>query len=143
MAIVNRDKDSSEQVYTVEFATNTVVAVSATLYAGAVSSPGQLLETKVAGWGLSGAPVYTVQIHRWTSAGATIIALGGGLTLGGAFGLSGAMVGETYVANSSLAALQAGDVLVLKSSGSNTASSALVANFVIKATQDIKKTHDI
>lgn len=143
MAIVNRDLDSSQQVYEVGFKHNAVVAVSATLYAGAVASPGQLLETKLAGWGLSGVPSYTVQIHRWTSAGSTVIAVGSGLTLAVAFGVSGGMAGETYAANGSLTALQAGDILVLKSAGANTASSALVASFVIKATQDIKKTHSI
>lgn len=143
MAIVNRDKDSSEQIYTVQLKHNAVVAVGATLYAGSVPSPGQLLETKLAGWGLSSVPSYSVQIHRWTSAGSTVIGVGSGLTLAVAFGVSGGMVGETYAANGSLTALQAGDVLVLKSAGANTAASALVADFVIKATQDIKKTHDI
>ena len=143
MGLANRDKDASEQVYVVDFAVNAVTAVSATLYAGAVSSPGQLLQTVVAGWGLSGTPAYTVQIHRWTTAGSTVIAPGSAITVAVAFGVSGAMVGETYAASSTLAAVQAGDILVLKSSGANTASSALVANFVIKATQDIKKTHSI
>lgn len=143
MALVNRDKDASEQPYVVEFAVNAVTAVSATLYAGVVSSPGQLLQTVLAGWGLSGAPAYTVQIHRWTTAGSTVIAPGSAISVAVAFGVSGGLVGETYASNSSLAAVQVGDVLVLKSSGANTASSALVANFVIKATQDIKKTHSI
>ena len=143
MALCNRDKDASEQPYVVEFATNTLTAVSATLYAGIVSSPGQLLQSVVAGWGLSGTPAYTVQIHRWTSGGATVIAPGSAITFAVAYGVSGGLSGETYNAASSLAAVQVGDVLVLKSSGANTASLALVANFVIKATQDIKKTHSI
>lgn len=143
MAIVNRDKDASEQNYVLSYSAPAVVATGATLFAALVPSPGQLLEFKVSGAGLSGAPTYNVEIHRWTSAGATQIAPGSAITLAVAFGVSGSAIGATYAAASSLAAVQAGDVLVIKSGGANTASTGLVAAFVVKATQDIKKSFDI
>jgi hypothetical protein len=143
MAIVNRDKDASEQLYVLSYSAPGVVAVSATLQAALVPSAGQLLEFKVAGQGLSGAPFYNVQIQRWTSAGLTVIDPGGSVTMAAAFGVSGSAYGATYAAASSLAALQAGDILAIKSGGANTASTGLVAAFVIKATQDIKKSFDI
>lgn len=143
MGIANRDKDASEQNYVMTYAQQAVVATGATVMCGLVPSPGQLLEFKVSGLGLSGTPTYNVEIHRWTSGGATQIAPGSAITLSVAFGVSGGAIGSTYAANSSLAALQAGDLLVVKSGGANTASTGLVASFVIKATQDIKKSFDI
>lgn len=143
MAIVNRDLDSSEQLYVLQHSSPAVVATGATIYAALVPSPGQLLEFKVAGKGLSGTPTYDVEIHRWTSAGVTVIAPGSAITMAVAFGVSGGAIGATYAAASSLAAVQAGDVLVVKSGGANTASTGLVAAFVLKATQDIKKSFDI
>ncbi len=143
MGIANRDKDSSEQIYQIDVNNNAVLATSATLFCAAIPSSGQLLQTVVTAWGLSAVPVYAVKIVRWTSAGITVISPGGGLTIAIAFGVSGGLVGETYAANSSLASVQAGDALLLASSGANTSSLALVASFVIKATQDIKKTHSM
>lgn len=143
MAIVNRDLDSSEQLYTVQHTANADVLVSVTLAAGIVKAPGQLLQVVVGGLGVSGTPHYTPQIHRWTSAGVTVIAPGGAVTLAAAFGLSGGLVGATFASSSSLAALQAGDVLVLATGGANSAVKQLFAEFVIKATQDIKKSHSI
>lgn len=143
MGIANRDLDASEQLYTLDYVNNALVAVSATLYVGLVKSPGQLLEHKISANGLSGTPAYNVEIHRWTSAGLTVIAPGSAITVAGAFGLSGGAQGATYAANSSLAALLAGDLLCLKSSGANTAALQVVASFVIKATQDFKKSFDI
>lgn len=143
MAIVNRDLDASEQLQVLQYADAAVIGTGAAIYAALVPSPGQLREFKVAGKGLSGAPTYNVEIHRWLSAGLTIIAPGSAITMAAAFGVSGAAIGSTYASNSSLAALQAGDVLVIKSGGANTASTGLVAAFVMQATQDIKKSFSI
>jgi len=145
MAIANRDLDSTEQNYVIMHAENTAanLVTGATIYCGAVPSPGILKEVKIAAAGISNVPVYTPQILRWTSGGVTVIAPGGGITVAGSFGASGGMVGATYAPSSSLAAVQAGDVLILLSSGSNTSSLDLVAGFVIQATQDFKKSFDI
>jgi hypothetical protein len=141
MGIANRDKDASEVNYVLdqEFG---AYATGVTGMIGLVPSPGQLLELKVAGLGLSGAPTYALDILRWTSAGATVITLAT-VTLAGAFGLSGGAIGATFAANSSLAAVQAGDLLLVRSGVANTAVTHLAVATVIKATQDIKKTFDI
>jgi len=143
MAIVNRDLDASQQNYVVDVVANGVLGTGASVVACIVPSPGQLLEFKVTGAGLSGTPTYNVEIQRWTSAGLTVINPGSAITLPIAFGVSGPALGATYAANSSLAALQAGDLLSIKTGGANTAVLNLAAAFVIKATQDIKKSHDI
>lgn len=142
MGIANRDKDASEQNYVVE-KTFGAVPVSTAGWIGGVPSPGQILEWKFTGKGLSGAPAYQLSISRWTSGGVTSIALGSAVTLPIAFGTSGGMLGATFASNSSLAAVQAGDVLVVNSTGANTAVTDLIVSVVIKATQDIKKTFDI
>jgi hypothetical protein len=95
---------------------------------------------QIAGRGLSASPVYALQIARWTSAGITRIVVGS-VTLSGAFGLSGGLSGQSYAANGSLSAVQAGDLLYLGSSGADTAVTDLAVSIVIKATQDIKQTH--
>lgn len=142
MGIANRDKDASEQNYVVA---NTLGAIGTgvSAWVGAVPTPGQILEWKFSGKGLSATPVYQLAIARWTSAGITNIALGSAVTLAGAFGLSGGLLGATFASNSSLAAVQAGDVLVVNTSGANTAVTDLVVGVVIKATQDIKRSFDI
>jgi len=140
MAIVNRDLDASQQSYVVQNALG-ALATGVSAWVGAVPSVGQILEWKLSGKGLSATPVYQLAIARWTSAGITNIALGSAITLAGAFGLSGGLLGATF--NSGSYAVQAGDVLVVNTSGANTAVTDLVVSVVIKATQDIKKTFDI
>lgn len=142
MAIVNRDLDSSEQCYVLQ---NTLgaVATGASTWVGAVKSTGQILAWQLSGKGLSGAPTYQLAIARWTSAGITNIAMGSALTLAGAFGLSGGLIGATFSASGSLSAVQAGDVLVVNSGGANTAVTDLVVNVVVKATQDIKTSFGV
>lgn len=142
MGIANRDKDASEMNYVVQN-TQGALATGVSAWVGAVPSPGQILEWKFSGKGLSGTPTYQLAIARWTSAGITNIALGSAVTLAGAFGLSGGLLGATFASNSSLAAVEAGDLLVVNTGGSNTAVTDLVVAVVIKATQDIKKNFDI
>lgn len=142
MAIVNRDLDASEQKYVMSRELG-AVATGASSWVGLVPSPGQILEMKVSGRGLSGTPVYQLAVHRWTSAGITGIALGSAITLAGAFGLSGGAIGSTYAASNTLSAVQAGDLLTINSSGANTAVTDLVVGVVIQATQDIKKSFDV
>lgn len=142
MGLANRDKDSSEQLYVID-ANHGAVATGVTQPVGLVRSPGQLLQMVLTGKGLSGAPTYNLVVSRWTSAGATTIAVGSAITLSAAFGLSGGVIGATYAASSSLAALQAGDMLQVISGGANTAVTNLLVSCVIKASQDIKKSFDI
>lgn len=143
MGIANRDKDASEQSYVVSSGAIGAVATGVTQFVGLVPHSGQLLQMVLTGKGLSGAPTYNLVVSRWTSAGQTTFAVGSAITLAGAFGLSGGVIGATYASNSSLAALQRGDALQVISGGSNTAVTGLLVSCVIKATQDIKKSFDI
>jgi hypothetical protein len=140
MAIVNRDLDSSQQLYIVQRGCG-AVATGVSTWVGAVPSPGQILGVQLTGKGLSAVPVYQLAIARWTSAGITRIALGSAMTLAVAFGTSGGMIGQSFAANGSLSAVQAGDVLTVNSSGADTAVTDLIVSVVIKATQDIKQSH--
>jgi len=142
MAIVNRDLDRSEQLFTVD-AVHGAVATGVSVIVGLVKAPGQCLGMRLSGRGLSGAPVYQLAVARWTSAGITNIALGSAVTLATAFGVSGGAIGISISASSTLAALQAGDLLVLNTSGANTAVTSLVVSAVMQAAQDIKKTHGL
>lgn len=136
MAICNRDNDGSEQRKEFELSLNTTVVTAATLFVGVMPYPGNIREAAIAGGGLSGAPVYNINVHRWTSAGLTVFdPLGTAATIAGAFGLSGGVV--EWSVTSSPVALQAGDLLVVKSSGSNTAATWVLANIVVQKTQDI------
>lgn len=142
MGIANRDKDSSEQLYVIQ-TTLGALATGVSAWVGSVPSAGQILEWKFSGKGLSATPVYQLAISRWTSAGKTGIALGSAITLAGAFGLSGGLLGATFASNSSLAAVQAGDLLVVNTSGADTAVTDLAVAVVIKASQDIKNSYDM
>lgn len=144
MGVANRDLDSSEQLYVLDYAKNTATVNGTTLCVGVVKSPGQLLQTVVGCIGVSGTPAMSVLINRWTSAGGTCFAVGASIVISGALGVSGSVFGETYAANSSLAALQVNDMISIRHvGGTGAGTDQLFAQFVIKATQDIKKTQDI
>ncbi len=137
MGIANRDKDNSEKNYVIQ---NTfgAVATGASTWVGVVPTAGQILGIQLSGRGLSAVPVYQLAVARWTSAGITGFVIGSAVTLAGAFGLSGSLVGTSFVSSSYAA--QSGDLLVLNSSGANTAVTDLAVAVVIQATQDIKQT---
>jgi hypothetical protein len=143
MGLSNRDKDSSEQMYVISSGNVGAVATSVTLAIGTVPTAGQIRQMTFTGKGLSGAPSYNLVISRWTTAGQTTFAVGSAVVLAGAFGLSGGVIGATYAANSSLATVQAGDLLQVISGVANTAVTDLAVSCVIQATQDIKKSFDI
>ena len=142
MAICNRDLDQSEKVQAIEY-TQLAVATGATVVVGLVASPARLHKIAVAAYGVSTTPTYNLEVHRWTSAGLTVIAPGSAVTLAANFGVSGGAVSATFNSGSSLAQLQAGDLLVVKSGGANSAAAILTLAIVLEATQDIKKTFDV
>lgn len=140
MAIVNRDLDPSQKNYVLQESLG-AVATGVSAVVGMVQSAGQILAWKVAGRGLSATPVYQLAIHRPVGTGATAIALGSALTMAVGYGVSGnGAYGATFAANGSLSAVQAGDLIVVNSSGSNTAVTDLIVALVIQSTQDIKTT---
>lgn len=135
MGIVNRDKDASEKQYSKSAQFHSVVATALDVPLTHVSHPSKLKSALLSCFSISGTPVYQIEAHRWTADGETQIALGPAVTVAVAFGVSG--TGVTFA--SSLAALQTGDVLVLKSTGTNTASLRMAVDMVLEATQDIKE----
>lgn len=136
MAICNRDNDVSEQKVAVVFQQNALVVTGATLYAALVPWPSRIKKAGVTARGLSGAPVYNINVHRWTTAGLTVFdPLGVAATIAGAYGLSGASV--QFSVTTSPILLQSDDLLVIQSSGSNTAALALAGSIILQKTQDI------
>jgi hypothetical protein len=138
MGIANRDKDASEKIYNIPSQIGAVSTAGVSIFLGIVPSAGQVLGFQFAGKGLSGTPSVQLAVNRWTTAGITAFAFGSAVTLAGAFGLSGGVIGATY--NSASYAVQAGDLLVVNAAGANTAVTDAVAVAVISATQDIKQT---
>lgn len=136
MAICNRDNDVSEQKFPLVYSQNALVVTGATVYAGLVPWPARIKKVGITGTGLSGAPVYNINVHRWTTAGLTVFdPLGVAATLAGAYGLSGASV--QFSVTSSPLLLQSDDLLVIKSSGANTAALAISCAIILQKTQDI------
>ena len=136
MPICNRDLDVSQQKVVLNLVSNAVVGTGATVIVGVVPYPAKIKKAEIAGFGLSGAPVYNVNVHRWTTAGLTVFdPLGVAVTLAGAYGLSGAA--SAFSVTSSPINLAYGDLLIIKSSGANTAVSGLVAGVAIQKLQDI------
>lgn len=136
MAIVNRDKDVSEQKYPIHFGMNAEVVTGATIYVGTVPFPSKIKAAQITGRGLSGAPVYNINVHRWTSAGLTVFdPLGVAATVAGAYGLSGSAV--DWSVTTGPIALLADDLLVIKSSGANTSALGIAGAIVLQKTQDI------
>lgn len=139
MALVNRDKDSSEQRINLQATYSGVLATGVTLSVGMVPWPCTLDAVRVSAFGLSGTPTVDLRIQRFiTGTGFTSIA--GGMTslTVPALGTSGIGVGVLASSGNSLLNLQAGDVVSLVTGGSNSATTGLAASLVLKATQDIK-----
>lgn len=142
MAICLRDLDQSQKIDVLRL-TKDAVATGATVYFCKIDAPSKLHKIDVTGVGLSGTPTYNLEIHRWTSAGLTVIAPGSAVTLSAAYGLSGPGVSATFNSGSTLAQLQQDDLLVVKSGGSGAAVTQLIVSVVREFTQDIKKSFGV
>lgn len=145
MAIVNRDVDVSGQKEVMQVHLPLVVT-GASVMTVAVPSPGILKAIDVAALGVSGAPTWQFNILRFAG-GLTAIAVGVSTLTVQSFGLSGMQqVSGLSAANalpalappsSTLALVQAGDVIQIVSGGANTAVLEAVVSVVIQKTQDI------
>lgn len=138
MAIVNRDKDASEQKDVIN-AVLGAVATGATRQVEVLPYPCTLIGLRAAATGVSNAMQIAFQVNRFIAGtGATAIVLGiSNLVLvnvgtSGPQGFSG-----LAAAGSTLLALQAGDVLQCVSSVSNGNATDLAIQFIVKKTQDI------
>jgi hypothetical protein len=150
MAIMNRDKDVSEQCDVIEAKTGALVTGASAMVC-AVPSPGLLKSIAVAAFGVSGAPAWQFNILRFIpGSGSTAIAVGVSTLAVVAYGTSGiqqvagssmggypAALPALAPQSSTLAVVQAGDLIQVVTSGANTAVTDAVVAVVVKKTQDI------
>lgn len=146
MALVNRDKDQSEQreVYQTILKTtasgisagiaNPGVATGTTSVLCQIPYPSTLTAVEESVWGLSGTPTHSLWIYRFAG-GFTSIQIGASLNPT-AFGTSGALAHSLYAA--ATFPLQTGDLLALYALGTNAAVAEADVTVVIRALQDIK-----
>lgn len=142
MALVNRDKDVSEQ-REVTHVPSGVLGTGITYPLMVVPYPCELQQFKVVSQGLSGAPIGAVEALRFiVGSGLTgLVGLGATLTLS-AVGTSGVQSVSLIAPGSTLIQLQAGDVLVWRSGAANAAISSGTFSFVLKALSDIKNQYN-
>jgi hypothetical protein len=144
MAIVNRDKDVSEQRYVFTQNTNAVVGVSALIYLGIAPCASQLLQIATNAFGLSGSPTVGAQIQRFVvGSGLTTIPLNGSslLTIT-AMSTSGMQTQVLPSTSSTLMQLQKGDEIQLVTSTANTAGTYTTA-CVVQILQDVKQDYGV
>lgn len=149
MAIVNRTLDPSEQKKVFEIV-GAATGTGVTLNLGIVPYQANLIGGQVAAWGVSGSPTFQLQVQRFiagtgytsitvATGTSNIVAEFGtsgpgsfGTSLFGSSGLVCASVGST------LMQLQANDLLVVQSGGSNSAVKGFALAVVIQPTVDVK-----
>lgn len=138
MAIVNRDLDSSEKKIVVNCSYR-AVNTGQTIAAFVVPCASELESVRSVCQGLSGAPIISLYKGAFISgAGLTLTAVGvSGIVLS-ALGTSGVQ-GQSILPASGSTSIQfnAGDALMLMSTGANTAADSLALQLVFKKLQDI------
>ena len=148
MALINRDKDQSEQreCFTanlnispagISFAIDGLIT-GVTLPMCNIPYPASIVAIDQTSWGLSGAPIHNVSVYRFIAgAGFTQFLVGGSLTVA-AFGTSGIQSYTLLAGTSSTLPLLAGDQIVLNTLVSSTAVQQAQVTVVVKALQDLK-----
>lgn len=137
MGIINRTLDVSEQKKQMDV---TITATTTGKDYIVYRAPGPMLisDARSLGVGLSGTPTSTLKLQRFvTGAGLTTISISGALTVT-AIGTSGAQQYSLPAAGSSLLSLQAGDVVVATSGGTNAGLEQLYVQLVVYSLQDIR-----
>jgi hypothetical protein len=144
MAIVNRDKDGSEQRYVFTFNQSAVVGVSALMNVGTVPCGAQLLQVVTSAFGLSSTPTVGIQIQRFVvGSGLTTIPLNGSsLITISALSTSGIQTQVLPAAASTLLLLQKGDAIQMVTSTANSAANYVV-EAVIQILQDVKQDYGV
>lgn len=144
MALVNRDKDATEQRYVFTYNAPTVVGVSLLIHLGIAPCAGQILQVATNAFGLSGSPILGVQIQRFVvGSGLTTIPVNGSslLTIT-ALSTSGMQTQVLPAAGSTLVQVLKGDDIQLITSGANTAAN-YVCEAVVQILQDIKSDYGV
>lgn len=149
MGLINRDKDASEQHFSVQETLN-AVPTGITLGIWSAPWPCTVQNVLVTTLGLSGAPTLIFTTGRFiTGTGATTLTGVAGTYTHTAFGTSGTVGGLTQASapyaigismqavGSSLLSLQAGDAIILQTGGANSSVASMTVQIVVKATQDI------
>ncbi len=142
MAIVNRDKDVSEQKVSAcsVFAASVGASAGANFHLWMAPFPCEVKAVAVSASGISGAPTASINNLRFVvGAGATqILGIGATLTVL-ANGTSGPQTFTMGTAGSTIMQMQAGDILVYNQlfSGGNVASANTTVSVVVKKLQDI------
>lgn len=142
MAIVNRDKGTSEQIHHFSAVLNTSTGASAAsnFFIAQMPFPATLTNVAVAANSISGAPQVSISVARWTAGGQTLIPYVGSTLAVLAYGASAAYQTVTLAtAGSTLLNLQTGDIVVLKQefAGGNTAMGNAAVTVCVQAAQDI------
>lgn len=133
MAIINRDLDVSQRRYALE-STLSALATGVTTVLGVVPHDGLVNSCYATAFGLSGTPAGFFSLYRFGSAGFTAIGLGASIVTP-AFGTSG-VIAATLIAG--VTCLR-GDLLVHRSSGTDSATERTVLGAVIQASGDYLK----
>jgi hypothetical protein len=143
MAIINRDLDPSEQLRTLgcEVITTAVGASAGNSYHVAQAPyPCTLKAVSIAAQSISGAPVVSLDVKRWTAAGVTTIPFVGSTLAVLAYGASAAYTLIPLSSSVTMTELQAGDVVVLNQnfSGGGVAIGGAAVTVGVSALQDYK-----
>jgi hypothetical protein len=137
MALVNRDKDPSEQKMEFNWVGATQINTGYTAWIAMVPYPCTIQSARAMAVGVSAAMQVAFQAQRFAG-GNTVIALGISNMILQNFGTSGIQGYSGLAASgSTLLNLQAGDVLLFQTSVANSACSNLLLEVVVKKTQDI------
>lgn len=148
MAIVNRDKNVTEQI--VDFnvilnatpsgisagITNPGVSTANTFVLMTVPYPATVVNVGVGYFGLSGSPSHNLWVYRFAG-GFTSIQIGASLAVS-AFGTSGYQAFSILPAATSFP-LQTGDLIALSALTANTAVAQATVTLCLQALQDIKQ----
>lgn len=134
MALVNRDKDTSEKRIYVNWSGPTSTGISYPLFI--VPNNCKIVSAMGTNLGLSGAPVHTLFLNRFiVGTGFTSIALGTSV-LAPAHGTSGSATFAVTAAGVTNP-LQAGDVISLLTGVANTGTVQTTISFAVEVLQDI------
>lgn len=159
MGIVNRTLDVTEQKKNIYWSATTGAGTSGPLVTGVtnivaiVPWPSIFYGGQMAAYGLSGAPSYALALNRFIAGTGftTWILATGTSNLAAAYGTSGAgsfgtsLFGSSGIvciaSSSTLAIMQANDVITLTTGGTNASAISLAINLVIAPTADIKYSY--
>lgn len=144
MAVLNRDKDASEQRYVFGYNSQVTVGVSGLIQLGIAPCASQLLAVASNAFGLSGSPILGVQVQRFVvGSGLTTIPVNSSslLTIV-AYSTSGMQTHILPAAGATLVQLLKGDAIQLVSSVANTAAQYEV-EAVVQILQDVKSDYGV